>query len=151
MSPKDIDKIASSMIAEKIDSGETVQMNWAIQEILNRFPSIGGDDLEFYVLCAREQVGRVVKRVIDLYDQPSESGEQMLLDGYEFLRAAYTVERDGSRSVVPIYLLTDEELEDRAKQFEEQAASMRKHAKEIRSYVKKRQLELQDTASVAVV
>lgn len=150
MSPKDIEQLAENLVAEKIDGGEVVRMQWAVQEILNNFPEVQGGDLDFYLLCARETTTRIVKKVIDLYDKPGIDGEQMLLDGYEFLRAAYSVPRDGERQVVPIYLIDDRDLLERAAEFEKQADSLRRHATELRQYVEKRRLQLADATSAAV-
>lgn len=150
MSPQDIHQMASALIAERIANKETVQLHWAAQEIINNFPRMSGEDADFYLLCARDTTTRIVKSVIALYDKPDENAEeQLILEGYDFLREAYSVERDQQPTVVPIYLLTDEELEDRARQFDKQADSMRRHAAEIRSYIAKRRRQLQDTASIA--
>lgn len=149
MSPKDLEQDATNLIASRLDAGEVVHAKWAVQELLNIHADITGNDVDFYLLCAREHVYRVIKKVIDRYDKPEDDEKQMLLVGYEFLRIAYPVERDKERVVVPIDLLTDEELQARAKEFRTQAGSLLRHADEIEEFVTKRRAASDLMASFA--
>jgi len=138
MSPKELEQDAANLIATRLDAGEVVHAKWAVQELLNIHADIAGNDVDFYILCAREHVYRVIKKVIDRYEKPEDDEKQMLLVGYEFLRVAYPVERDKERVVVPIHQLTDEELTARANEFRTQAGSLLRHADEIDSFIEKR-------------
>lgn len=139
MSPKDLDQIAHRLIADKIGAGEIVQMHWAVTELINSQGGIVGDGESFYSLCAREHVYRIVKKAVSKYDK-SESGDgvQMTLDGYECLQEAYTVEREDERQLVPVHLVTNDELLARAKEFRKQAHGLLNHAREIEKYVSDR-------------
>jgi len=139
MSPKDLDQIAHRLIADKIGSGEIVQMHWAVTELINNQGEIAGGGVPFYSLCAREHVYRIVKRAVDKYDKPeSGDGVQMTLEGYECLQEAYTVEREEERQLVPVHLVTNDELMARAGEFRKQAQGLLNHAREIEKYVSDR-------------
>lgn len=64
------------------------------------------------------------------YDEP--------LPGFEHLKAGYEVERDGAKVIVPLAALTDADLSARAKEYEEMAKGCRRHAYEIREFVRSR-------------
>lgn len=61
-----------------------------------------------------------------------------MLDGFEHLQTGYTVERDGERVLVPIDVLSDEELASRAAEYDAMAEGCKLHAKEIRAYIRSR-------------
>ena len=136
MTSNELDKLAHQLIADKIGAGEIVQMHWAVQELISQQGEIIGDGVPFFTFCAREHVYRVIKKAVDKYDQPqSEDHQQLTLEGYECLQEAYTVERDEERQLVPIHLVTDDELLARAKEFRKQSAGLLSHAREIEKYV----------------
>jgi hypothetical protein len=142
MTPDELQNKAHQLIAEKIDKGESVQMHWAVHELISRQGDISGEGRPFFMFCAKAHVYRVVKAIVDKYDQAEpEDDRQLTLKGYECLRKAYTVERDKERQLVPIHLIRDEELFARADEFERQAGGLMKHAKELREYVLKRSRE----------
>jgi hypothetical protein len=139
MTPNELDRVAHQLIADKIGAGEIVQMHWAVQELISRQGEIMGEGVPFFTLCAREHVYRVVKKVVDKYEKPQfEDQQQLTLEGYECLQQAYTVERDEERQLVPIHLITDDELLARAQEFRRQAGGLMNHANEIETYVAKR-------------
>lgn len=142
MTPKELEQIAHRLIANKIANDEIVQMHWAVSEVINSQGGITGDGVPFYTLCAREHVYRVVKKVVDKYDKREEEDEvQLTLSGFQCLQKAYTVERDEERQLVPLHLLTKEELLARAKEFRRQAHGLITHALEIEQYVADRDAE----------
>ena len=134
MSPKDLDQVAHRLIADKIRNGEIVHMPWAVNEIIKSQGGIGGDGVPFYSLCAREHVYRLVKKAVGKYDK-AEDNAQMPLRGYEYLQEDYTVERGDERQLVPIDLISNEELVKRANEFHKQSKGLEAHAKEIEGYV----------------
>ena len=136
MSPTELDRIAHKLIAERIASGDVVQMHWVVQELINGQGEINGDGVDFFALCAREHVYGVVKKAVDKYDKPrdGDGDPQLNLDGYGYLRVAYTVEREKERQLVPIHLLTYEELTERSEQFVTQGKAMIAHGKELVDY-----------------
>ena len=135
-SPKELEQQAHKLIAEKIEDGESVQMHWAVTEFLNLQPEIAGPGESFYQLAARDYSYRLIKKAVDKYDRNSRPEDgQMVLDGYEFLQEAYTVERDGERQLIPIHLVTDPELLDRAAGYRKMGDGCYAHAREIEQYV----------------
>ena len=139
MSPKDINELAHDLIANQLQAGEIVEMRWAVQELINSQGDISGDGVEFYALCAREHIYRVVKRAVDKYENSnSKDHDQLTLEGYECLQKAYTVERDNERKLVPVHLISDEELLARAAEFRRQVDGLKKHAEEIEKYIARR-------------
>jgi len=133
----ELEQIAHKLIADKIAEGEQVQMEWAVHEIIKGRGKIDGKGVPFYTLCAREQVYRVVKKAVDKYEIASDNTDrtQISLAGFDYLQAAYTVEREDVRILVPIHLISDEELEARACEFDKLALGIREHAREIRKYI----------------
>jgi hypothetical protein len=139
MTTNELDTIARQLISDKIAAGEIVQMHWAVQELISQQGEIAGDGVPFFTLCAREHVYRVVKKAVDKYDQPqAEDHEQLILDGYECLQEAYTVEREKERQLVPVQFISNAELLARASEFRKQSRGLLNHAKEIERYVAQR-------------
>lgn len=114
---------------------------WAVMEILNDQGDPEGRAKEFYRLCAYQHVYRAVKSAVDRYGNPDKSEEhdlQLHLKGFQHLQVAYTVDRDGERTLVPIDLISADDLLARAAGFEIQSKALRDHAKEIKMYVARR-------------
>lgn len=135
MTIKDVEREAHELITGKIEAGEIVQMQWAVNELILQQGEISGDGVPFYRLCAREFVYRVVKKAVEKYDKHEPDDEQLTLKGYVHLHAAYTVERDGTRQLVPVHLIDSEELLKRADEFDRQSEGLQQHAREIRLFV----------------
>ncbi|RWD23054.1 hypothetical protein [Mesorhizobium sp.] len=127
------------IIAGKIERGETVVVDWVTHEIIASKAGIEGPDVEFYRICAFTHVKDVVKRCVGRYDaKPASADQQLVLAGFEHLQTAYTVLRGGEVVLVPVDQLTDEEVEDRAKDLDAMALGCRAHARELRSYSRER-------------
>ncbi len=138
---KDIEAMILSIVTGKIDRGDSVYMSWTVGEILASYSEISGQDKEFYLITARDWVYKKVKRSVDKLEASSadSTNPQMKLEGFDHLQKAYTVKRDESRVLVPIHLLSNDELESRAMQYESMAQANINHAKEIRMYRNSRQ------------
>lgn len=121
-------------IADKIDNGELVVVEWLTHEIIGRKSGIDGPDTEFYRVCAFTHVKDVVKRCVGKYDAKPETDRQLVLTGFEHLQVAYSVVRGDQIVLVPVNLLSDAEIEERAAEYEAMAAGCRAHARELRSY-----------------
>lgn len=141
MTPTELERIAFELIGAKART-EPVSVPWAVQELINSRGEIVGDGTDFFLLCAREHCNRVVKKVVELFNMQTEEhderAEQMTLDGFEHLRIAYSVERDGERTLVPINQCTAAELLHRAAEFRRQSKGLEAHAREIERYVASR-------------
>jgi hypothetical protein len=137
MTPKELENIAHELITNKVNKGEVVHMHYTVQELICDQGMINGEAAPFYTLCAKEHVYRVVKKVVDRYDDYSESvdNQQLNLDGFDHLRKAYTVKREKERVLVPIELMTDIEILHRADEFDALADGLKTHARELRQFV----------------
>lgn len=144
MTTNEIERAAMQLITDKIAVDEIVNMDWTVKELISRMGAITGDGVEFYQVCAYETTYRAVKKAVASYEDATESinSKQLTFDGYDHLKKAYTVKRD-TRDLVPVTKLTDEELLERADEYEKQSQTLLLHAKEIRAYVKKRQVEVE--------
>lgn len=140
---KDIQALIARMVSAKIDAGEVVNMHWAATEILNTYSGIDGRDADFYRITARHYVADQVKRSIQKFEpRPEQADAQLVLDGFKHLQKAYPVEHDGERQLVPISMIPDEILLQRAAEYERMAESCMAHAYEIREFVRSRAPQL---------
>lgn len=126
------------IIADKIDNGEVVIIDWLTHEIIAGKAGIEGPDTEFYRVCAFTHVKDVVKRCVGKYDAKPSTDRQLVLSGFEHLQVAYSLMRCGEIVLVPVDQMTDEEIEARAKEYEAMAVGCRAHARELRNYRRER-------------
>lgn len=130
------------LIADKIASKETVRTPWIMNEVMQRHADIEGEDKGFYLVCARAHLKNVVRACIGKYDAASrEQDTQIIMAGFDHLQIAYSVERHNETVLVPVDMLTDEELLGRAAEYDTMARGCKVHAKEIRKYVQARAME----------
>lgn len=122
------------IIADKVHQGEVVVIDWLTHEIISSKDGISGSDLDFYRVCAFTHVKDVVKRCVGKYDSKPTTDRQLTLDGFEYLQVAYTVARDEQIVLVPVNQLSDDEIEARAKAYDDMADGCKAHARELRSY-----------------
>ena len=127
----------SKIVADRIAAGIPVPPAWMVTEFLSERSDIEGADAPLYRTCTRAHLERVVKRVIGKYDVDSDE-KQPPLRGFEHLQRAYTVTRDTQVVLVPIDQCSNDELLDRAKQLDLLAIGNRKHARELRDFVRRR-------------
>jgi len=121
-------------ISEKLARGEVVVVNWLTHEIMARKAGIEGDDADFYRACAYPYVRNIVKNCIGKYSPKTIHDNQLTLDGFGYLQIAYTVRRNDEVVLVPVDMLTDEEIADRVFEYEQMAQGCRAHARELREY-----------------
>lgn len=139
---KDIQRIIDELVNRKIEAGQVVNMHWATTEVINTYPDIKGQDVDFYVVTARHYVGEMVKRCINKFEpQTNEAGEQLVLDGFNHLQKAYPFEGPNGREIVPTEMAADLALLQRAEEYERMAEGMIAHAAEIRDYVRNRRAD----------
>lgn len=125
-------------VTDKVNSGAIVRVDWLTAEIINQRDRFEGADADFYLICAHKHVAEVVKECIGKYKPKPETDAQLVLDGFEHLQKSYPVEREGCRVLVPVHMLTDDELEARALEYIEMSKGCIAHAKEIRAFIKAR-------------
>lgn len=124
------------MVQDTVESGAIGHVQFFTAKIMSERDNITGEDADFYTICARETIVGMVKSAVNKYAEPTS--ETPILEGFEHLRTAYPVHRGGDHLLVPVNLCTDEELEARAVEFDAAAKGLRKHAKEIRAYIRER-------------
>jgi len=135
-STTDVTREIRAIIDSRIASGVAVRVEWLTTEILAAKSQIDGEDADFYVACAVDFIKGTVKRCIGAYAPKAGAATdpQIVMDGFDHMQRAYTVPRDGETVLVPVHLLSDEELEARAAEYEAMAIGCVAHAKELRAY-----------------
>jgi len=144
---KDIKQITADirkMVQDTVEAGAVGHVQFFTVQAMNGFGEIEGEGADLYTVCARETVVGIVKNVVKKYE--THASDAPTLNGFEHLRTAYPVHRGGEHLLVPVHLCTDEELEERAADFVKQAKGLRKHAKEICSYIASRAANAEVTA-----
>ena len=136
---KDIKQIKADirkLVQDTVESGAIGHVDFFTARVISDHAEIEGADADFYIICARETINGMVKAAVNKYDTPE--ADTPLMEGFEQLKTAYPIHRNGDHLLVPIQFCTDEELESRADEFGKQAKGLRKHAKEIRAYILQR-------------
>jgi hypothetical protein len=123
------------IVQDRIDSGVVVRVEWLTTEIMAMKCNIEGDDADFYMACGVDFIKKTVGRVIGGYAPKPEQSGQIVMDGFDYLQKAYTVMRDEQITLVPVTMLSDDELEMRAQEYEAMAKGCIAHAKEIRTFI----------------
>lgn len=135
-SKSDVTAEIRSIVADRINSGVIVRVEWLTTEILSMKSRIEGEDADFYIACGVDFIKDTVKRVVGDY-RPKASviaDAQIVMDGFDHMQRAYTVDREGETVLVPVHLLSDEEIEGRAAELEGMARGCINHARELRAY-----------------
>ena len=129
------------LIEEKIDAGQVVRVNWIAAEVMQNHPDIDGADAAFYRTCTRLHLPNVIKKATKRYEDREDRApdHQMVLPGFERMQKAYLVHRDGQPLLVPIDMMADEELAQRADLYVAFSRGNLAHAKELREYLRRRQ------------
>lgn len=141
-SKTDVTAEIRSIVSDRINSGLIVRVEWLTTEILAMKSNIEGEDADFYIACGVDFIKDTVKRVVGDY-RPKASAvtdAQIVMDGFDHMQRAYTVEREGETVLVPVYLLSEAEIEGRAVELEAMAKGCIAHARELRAFQRARGL-----------
>jgi hypothetical protein len=105
---------------------------------------LDGDHEHFWRHCGYEEtmelIGQAIKRRTDPDpDEDEEAAKQPFFPGFEHLQRYYRIKRrmaDGKfeRLAVHINDMTDDELLDKAEDYDRQSVAMREHANELRRF-----------------
>ena len=135
-SKTDVTHEIRKIVTDRLNAGLIIRAEWLTTEILAMKADIDGEDADFYVACAVDFIRDTTKRCIGDYapKASAKTDAQILMQGFDYMQRAYTVERDDEICVVPVQLLTDEEIEGRAIDLESMARGCIAHAKELRAY-----------------
>ena len=134
-------------IQDQLDAGVIVRAEWITTGFLASKAEPDCEDADFYLICARSHLAEVVKRCIGKYSAKPETDNQLVLPGFTHLQRGYQVEREGVRLLVPTDLLTDEEIDARADEYEAMAAGCCAHARELRDFKDRRGIAGQEGAA----
>lgn len=134
-------------IAKKIEwlqrnNGHTLHPDWIANAVVTDHPDIRGEDSDFYVCCARSDVRNEVRRQLGKFKVKAdkESDAQLVMEGFERLQKYYLVTMDEEQVAVRIELMTDEQLEEKEREYMAMGDGCYKHADEIRRYRERRQV-----------
>jgi hypothetical protein len=139
----DLRREVHSCIAALLDAGVTVVRGWVEHEVLSKHPLPAMTDLDFNIMCRREQVSRAVREVLrdlkaDAEDPTSVSGSgTLLLPGFKHLQTGYPFKgRDGELVIKPLAKMTRTEKLDRANQYRRMATGCQEHAEELERHAR---------------
>lgn len=126
------------LIEAEIDAGRSPQRAWIAHALLCKHPLTATKDREFNMLCRNKAVNEAALEVLrtlrlEEKDPARVSGQGDLL-GYEYLKKAYSVERDGELVIVPIQEMTIAERNARADEYMRMSEGCIGHADELRRY-----------------
>lgn len=135
---KEVIAFISGCVMAKIASGQIVDRNWLTLEVLTNYSGIEGEHADYYRAMARRYIDGAAKRVIGKLEKANPGQTEFTMEGYEHLQMAYPLKRQGELMLVPVEQASDEELEDRAREYELMAEGALAHAAEIRRYIELR-------------
>lgn len=138
ISLKDIRQEVREIIRERINANVLTSADWLTHHVMRSHSDIQGSDADLHVILAHKALSAIVKECVGKYEPKPENTDQDLLPGFDYVQCAYPIERGGVRVLVPTDLLTDDEVEARAIEFEGMARGCIAHAKELRAYIRLR-------------
>lgn len=110
-----------------------------ISLILAAHARINGEDKDFAMLCVQLAVYAGVDKLFREVKAGEKDGDEgPPIPGFERLQKHYVIQRDGDSCIVPIFAMTDDELEAKAKEHEGMATGHVEHAKELRRFREER-------------
>lgn len=143
MNTSELTRDVREYVNATIANGQRVNRAWLVHAFIKDRGALpdGDYDKDFYRIAGFYAVEAISRKVIAKASdvEPNDSSAPPL-PGYEHLRSAYPVRSaDGDIEIVPTHMISDDDLLDRASEFDVQAKGLRKHAKEMREYVANRQ------------
>src|ERR1044072_1383369 len=138
MTETDLEREVRALIRERVDKGRIASATWATEAVVSQHASISGDDKEWCEVCAYAHIRTVVRRCVQKYKE-LDADEQLLLgDEFKRVQKAYLVERKKKQVIVPITLLTREELEAKVIELRKMGDGCYEHADELGRYIRER-------------
>lgn len=126
----------STLIHETIDKGEIVHPVSLAQQIIESHGHINGPGANWFKMCAYQYVRDMVREAIRRSKMPDEEDSQMTLPGWVHLQRAYAVRRDGEDVGVPVWRLTEQEIEAKIADLVRMSRGCIAHAEELKRYLK---------------
>lgn len=137
MKINDIFKEVDQEIRSRVDNGQIANPVWVTQAVYNSHSDITGADAEWHQVLSYAKVRDIVRESVSRYKvkTPDQADRQLLLGPqFEFLQVAYAVKRENEQLVIPISLMTQEEVESKAVELEKMGDGCYRHADELRRY-----------------
>ena len=151
-SERDLKIEVETLVNEMLAAGRRVPQNNIILATMANHEQIEGYDKDFYVICARNYIRKVVSDVLRKYDvsQTNEDNLQLRFEGMEYLQLAYRIRHKGNIIIVPTLKLTHEERVAKRDELYKLSESAQKHAKEMKLF-DEMQLEIEANQALGVV
>lgn len=140
----------TELIERAICNNRIVAAQWLAHELMKSHEAgiEGAASPDWHIQCAYEGVKNAVREAVRRYEpSEAESDPQIIMQGFERLQKAYSVQRDGQHKVIPIDYLTDAEIDAKVDELECMAAGCTKHAEELKRYKNGRGITVTATAS----
>lgn len=134
---KDLDSEVSMKAEEMVTNGE-MPKNWLVLAVMKDHTDLHGDDALMALCCMRETVATRVNKYFSAVKAAEEETPQIPLPGFERLQRRYVIRRNKEQTIVSVYSMTDEELENKAVEMEAMAEGCLKHADELRKFKSER-------------
>lgn len=139
MSFAEINNAMAILVAKKVQNDEVVKVSWLAAEVALQYPHIEGEDSDLYRYVFLKHLGTVAKRCVTKFAKAGgDDPKQHMIAGFEYIQAAYSLDRDGERVLVPVSQATDEELLMRAGEMRNMSQGNLNHAVELEELVKLR-------------
>lgn len=129
----------ASDIATRIGRDEIVLVDQYTLRVMADRAAISGPDAEFHRVGTQIWVRGLVKECVGKYSDSKPKKGALMLPGFEHLQVAYSVKRGDDIALVPVHMLTGDELEARAVDLDGMAKGCQDHAREIRAYIAMRE------------
>ena len=135
---KQVRAMVRKMVNDTAESGAIGHVSFFTAKALASFGEIEGVGADFYTVCAQETVKEIVKKAVGKYDRPES--DTPTLEGFDHLKIAYPIHRNGEHLLVPVDQMTDAEIDARCEQFQEAADSYRANIKEFQTFKRARSM-----------
>lgn len=133
-------QMVRKIVNDTAESGAIGHVQFFTAMAMAELGEIEGDGADIYTICAQETVSKIVKKVVGKYDKPDS--ETPLFEGFTHLRIAYPVHRGGEHLLVPVQMMTDEEIDNRCAQFQSAADGYIKHIEEFQTFKRNRPISV---------
>jgi hypothetical protein len=143
-SERDLSAEIRALIEKKIETAKRpINPEWIAHEIIQRRKppeEWSGEAADFYRHCTYNHVRSRVRDVVRAFGRTQEDFDERTLPLFpgSFVQRAYSILRRGKSVIVRVEAMTDREIEQKAGDLERLAFGARRHARELRRYVRTR-------------
>ncbi len=115
MAAKELQEEVRNLIEELITNDEEADSIWIAEKILKGKRPPEGRDKAWFMMCAYEALRHAISQVLRQYKlkEGVGSGDQRSLPGMKRVQRAYLIKRDGNHAMVPIFKITEIEMEEK--------------------------------------